>query len=218
MESVSKEHGARLEARQRENMSWEEYAKVQGTIEGEYIETRSGIHFNFENPTVDMILIEDIAHALANKCRYSGHTSLFYSVAEHSIEVARRLPAETQLWGLMHDATEAYLPDVPRPIKRLMPAFRVWEQNIMRVIAHKFGLSMPEPAAVKEADTRILLDEAYHLLPSKGAGWEGVTGLKRYGDFYPRCLSPENAKDEFLDWYDMLVSQRAVRIAQGAAA
>jgi hypothetical protein len=144
-----------------------------------WTETYTGRRFIFEAPTVDMIDPLDIAHALSMKCRYNGHVHTFYSVAEHSCLVAEaiedRLGSEAeQLWGLLHDAAEAYVPDMPSPIKALLPGFAEAEERIMRVVAERFGLSWPEPAIVKEMDTRILGDEAEQLMLSRGYGW-GLT-------------------------------------------
>jgi hypothetical protein len=141
-----------------------------------WTETFSGRRFVFDAPTVEMIDPLDIAHALSMKCRYNGHCHTFYSVAEHSCLVSEAIEdrlggADDQLWGLLHDAAEAYVPDMPRPIKEKLPGFAEAEERIMRVIAERFGLRWPEPAIVKEMDTRILGDEAQWLMHSQGAGW-----------------------------------------------
>src|ERR1017187_10636100 len=77
------------------------------------ITTFSGIHFWPLLPNPADIRIEDIAHALSNQCRFAGHAREFYSVAEHSVRVSQLCPPEDALWGLLHDASEAYLTDVP---------------------------------------------------------------------------------------------------------
>lgn len=85
-----------------------------------YILTYSGIQFDFSSPTVEMIDIVDIAHALSNKCRFNGHCNNFYSVAQHCVLMVDALKNESlgvQRQALLHDAEEAYLPDVPTPIK-----------------------------------------------------------------------------------------------------
>jgi sialic acid synthase SpsE len=86
----------------------------------------------------EKITIEDIAHALSNQCRFSGHVERFYSVAQHSVLVASF--SKNKLAGLLHDASEAYLVDVPRPIKPEFPAYAEIEKNIMQVIAKKYDL------------------------------------------------------------------------------
>lgn len=130
------------------------------------IQTRYG-KFDPIHPDPKFLDINDIAHALSQLCRYGGHTSQFYSVAQHSILVSSYLPQEYCLWGLMHDATEAYLCDLPRPIKmfsKIGEPYREIEQRLMEVIAARFGLSMPIPEIVKHMDNWILLAEARDLL------------------------------------------------------
>ena len=83
-------------------------------------QTHSGKMFDIFNPTPEDICIEDIAHALAMQCRFNGHTKEFYSVAEHSLNVARIVnhltsDPKTVMHALMHDAHEAYLGDLPGP-------------------------------------------------------------------------------------------------------
>lgn len=138
-----------------------------------WIETVSGKHFHFLNPSDDEIDIEDIAYALANNCRFNGHCDRFYSVAEHSVFVSSLLPKELQLAGLLHDAAEAYLTDIPSPIKQFMPEYKTLEHTVETAIARKFGL--PEDVfsqqQIKEADIRQLMTEAEWMLPSKGKEW-----------------------------------------------
>lgn len=98
--------------------------------------------------------IVDIAHALSQVNRYTGHTIVPISVAEHSVRVAEICSAKNQLWGLLHDASEAYLCDVSRPVKhtKAMWYYRVAEEKLMRVIAARYGLSWPMPKEVHRAD------------------------------------------------------------------
>lgn len=86
------------------------------------IDTRSGISFDFLNATVDDILWIDIAIALGKICRFGGHCIGFYSVAQHSCLVADILPLEIKLYGLLHDAHEAYIGDMTKPFKRAIAA------------------------------------------------------------------------------------------------
>ena len=99
------------------------------------------------------ISILDIAHSLSQQCRYTGHTKKFYSVAEHSLIVSDYLPHPFKLWGLMHDAAEAYMCDLASPIKHSLPKFKAMENKIMDVIAIKYGLApYPMPVEVKKID------------------------------------------------------------------
>ena len=133
-----------------------------------FIGTFSGLRFWPLDPDPAKILIEDIAHALGHLCRFGGHSSKFYSVAEHSVHVSQLCLPEHALWGLLHDASEAYLVDLPRPLK-LLPEFapyREAERRLQRVIAVRFGLQPDQPASVAEADDTMLWIEAHSLLGS----------------------------------------------------
>lgn len=130
-----------------------------------YIQTYTGRQFFSLNPQADDVDIVDIAHALSNKCRFAGHCREFYSVAQHSVLVSRELPPEFALWGLMHDAGEAYFADIPKPIKAMNPIFKEIEDKILKVVAEKFGLVWPEPIEIKAADNALLAAEARDLLP-----------------------------------------------------
>lgn len=158
---------------------------MSGQIDGCTILVRSGIYVNPLNLSPADIRIGDIAHALGNQCRFSGHTSRFYSVAEHCVRVARLLDyegysREIRLWGLLHDAAEAYLVDLPRPLKRdpVFGAFyRDAEERAMRAVIERFGLTPDEPAAVKHADLTLLATERRDLMPSRG-DWAVLDGVE----------------------------------------
>lgn len=111
------------------------------------------------DPDPDQICIEDIAHALSNICRFGGHTSNFYSVAQHSVHVANLVPVELALDGLMHDAAEAYLGDVINPLKVLLEDYKKIEEKLLYLIAKKFGFNYPICAEVKKADSYMLIVE-----------------------------------------------------------
>lgn len=106
----------------------------------------------------DDVAIEDIAHSLARLCRYNGHCGGFISVARHSIWVADSLYlTDFQLWGLLHDAPEAYLGDMTRPVKQQpsMAMYREADEALEKVIAERFDLPYPMPDAVHDADMRV---------------------------------------------------------------
>ncbi len=118
--------------------------------------------------------IEEIAHALGNICRFGGHVpSGFYSVGQHSVHVAQVLPPHLRLVGLLHDATEAYCGDMVRPIKHMpeMAPYREMEDAIWLAIADRFSLPLELPAAVKEADARMLQTERRDLLAPHHWKW-----------------------------------------------
>lgn len=95
-----------------------------------HILTYTGLHFPLLKPEYFHFNILDIAHALSQLCRFTGHTSSFYSVAQHSVMVASLVPADQALAALMHDAAEAYLGDVSSPLKALLPDYKLIETNV----------------------------------------------------------------------------------------
>lgn len=131
------------------------------------MQTFTGKAFWPLDPRPEEIDPDDIAHALGMLCRYGGHVADFYSVAEHCVLMSYAVSPENALWALLHDATEAYMVDLPRPLKRHMPDYRLAETRLMVALCDRFGLPHEEPAEVVEADNRILLDErdAYLMLP-----------------------------------------------------
>lgn len=154
---------------------------------GETIRTFMGHFVNVFDPDPDTIDINDIAHALANTCRFGGHTYKFFSVAEHCCMVATNLkiPKELKITALLHDATEAYMCDMPRPIKRNLPGYKEVEKNFEKVIAKKFNLVYPFPAIIKEVDNdqlewehqNIILQKSYSPHSPKVAEWTFVNLL-----------------------------------------
>lgn len=145
---------------------------------GDWIQTYTGKCFYPLDPQPDDIDIVDIAHALSGMPRFNMHSSRHYSVAEHSILVACHVAQECSdplvvLAALLHDASEAYLCDVPRPLKTMpeMAAYRAMEARAESVIAAKFGVPWPLPAIVKVHDERALATEYRDLVPVKRAPW-----------------------------------------------
>ena len=141
---------------------------------GDWIQTFTGKQFWPLDPRPEEIDIRDIAHSLSNQCRFSGHCNYFYSVAEHSVRVSRLLPQKYKLWGLLHDASEAYLVDLPRPIKLhsiLGDEYRVIEANLMDCLCIKFGITSVEPLEIKEADNIMLMTEQRDLMGKPPAPW-----------------------------------------------
>lgn len=134
------------------------------TRKGDWIQLSSGGQFWPFDPRPEEINIHDIAHALSNLCRFGGHCTRFYSVAEHSILVSRQCPRELRLAGLLHDASEAYLVDIPRPIKRSLVGYIDMEAAIQGVINSKFGLDFIMPREVHEADDAVLCAEAFQIM------------------------------------------------------
>ena len=116
----------------------------------DHMVTFTGLDFDPGSPAAHMLGLYDIAHALSQTCRFAGHTQEFYSVAQHSGLVAACLPAGLKKWGMLHDAAEAYLGDVPSPAKCLLPDYREMEARILRVVA----LNAPLPPVEALHDIR----------------------------------------------------------------
>lgn len=164
----------------------------------DWIQTFTGKQFFPLDPRTDDICIEDIAHALSNLCRYGGHTECFYSVAQHCVLVSRAVPFEHALRGLLHDASEAYLIDVPRPIKHAvgMEEYRLAEKRLEAVIYERFGLDPVDSPCVKTADNQLLRTEQRDLMKPAPAAWKDY----RVGalNFTIEPLLPRAAKTAFL--------------------
>lgn len=165
-----------------------------------YIRTYTGEWINPLEPELDLIHIEDIAHALSNSCRFTGHVLKFYSVAQHSVHVAALLEpnGERAQWdGLLHDASEAYLSDIARPVKRHPDISKVYdeaENRLMDTIAEKYGFTWPMPEEVKWADDVMLRTEQRDLM----------LGATSEGDFRNGIIdpwTPEEAEDVFLRYF-----------------
>ena len=173
--------------------------------EGQWMQTFTGGTFYPLIPEKNMFSIEDIAHSLSMQCRFNGHTKKFYSVAQHSVLVSLICECENALWGLMHDATEAYLCDLPRPIKRI-PEFKIYrdaEDNMMEKLASFYGLSLPIPEDVHIADKILLFTEKRDLMPPSDWGWgKSIKVLDE--KIIP--LDPTAAEKLFLDRFNKLTN------------
>jgi uncharacterized protein len=146
------------------------------------IQTFTGIFLDPFDPDPEKIDITDIAHALANQCRFSGHTKRRWSVAHHSCLVSALCPDEFKLDGLLHDAHEAFCVDLPTPIKR-HPSFapyRDLERTVAAAVAERFGVtqSMLRIAAVSRFDRIALWAEAEELLHGTSE-WTSLDTMSR---------------------------------------
>lgn len=128
-----------------------------------WIETFGGNKVDLLNPDPDQFTLDDIFHALMNVPRFGGHTRFFYSVASHSYNVALLVPDHLKFQAIMHDATEAYLMDMPTPFKALLPDYQEAEQNLWEAICKKFDLPLKLDPLVKQADRVALITERNHL-------------------------------------------------------
>lgn len=123
----------------------------------------SGATFNYNAPQESEVTIEDIASALSNVCRFSGHLPRFYSVAQHLVNTSYIVEPEYAFTALMHDTAEAFTNDLPTPLKWALPIFKELEVKIESAMSKRFGFSYPYPDAVKLADTQMLLIEKNYV-------------------------------------------------------
>lgn len=171
---------------------------------GDWCQTFSGRQFWPLDPKAEDICIIDIAYALAKTCRYNGHCRKFYSVAEHSYLVSLHVPEQFALWGLLHDSAEAYVGDIPRPMKQLevFKCIKMVEAKIMKVIIELFDLHPgTEPKEVKMIDQALLADEKNQIMAAEPAPWylpQEQLGIKLH------CWNPEEAAENFLERFFQL--------------
>lgn len=164
------------------------------------IRTSTGIYMNVFEPTAEMISIEDIAHSLSHQCRFGGHLPEFYSVAQHSIMCSLMIDHEHKLAALLHDASEAYLMDIPTPIKKRLSNYKEIEDNLMRVIADKYGFEYPLSPKVKSIDTDMLEYE-----------WEALM-LKKPVVGKVVCYTANDAKEMFIKTFFKLTAKRKYNV------
>ena len=154
------------------------------------IRTNSGIYFNIIKPTEKMIDINDIAHSLSMQCRFGGHISEFYSVAQHSVLCCMIAKPEYKKQALMHDSSEAYLLDIPTPIKNELLNYKELEQKIEKLICNKYKIQYPYDKEIKILDETILLYE-----------WNSLILKNKICKKQIVCWDHETAKNEFLNLY-----------------
>jgi hypothetical protein len=169
-----------------------------------WIMSFTGRHVTPLQPTTDMLCIEDIAHHLSHEARYNGATREFYSVAEHSVRVSWLVPKAYALEGLLHDASEAYLKDIPAPLKRqdAFAEYREAEERLGLCVAAKFGLYTWESAAVKHWDKVLGATERRDIMRNDEA-WVAPTPPWPNGTVMP--WSADDARAMYLRRYADLV-------------
>lgn len=162
-----------------------------------WIQTYSGIRFTPLNPQADAVTIQDMAHSLSMQCRFGGHCNEFYSVAQHCVLVSYICDYKDREWGTLHDGSETYTVDIPRPLKH-SPDFcfyRQTERKNQDAICTKFGLSLEEPESVKKADNILLATEVRDLMAPIHPDFE-LTEKPLPFKIVP--LPPKEAKELFL--------------------
>lgn len=157
------------------------------------IRTNSGLFINVFEPISNMICVEDIAHALSQQPRFAGHLPRFYSVAQHSVLCMRLASFYNKKAALLHDGSEAYILDIPTPIKNKMPEYKLIEDKLMGVIAKTFEFDYPLNDEVKGIDRHMLLFEWDNLVSNNNLEF--------------RCWSCGEAEEKFLEAYYQLVEE-----------
>lgn len=169
-----------------------------------FIQTYTGGRFQPLAPRAIDIHILDIAHALSQLCRFSGHTATFYSVAEHSVRVSEACAPKDALWGLLHDASEAYLVDLPSPLKRhpSFEGYRKAETLVMAAVCTRFFLPWDMPDSVHRADAALLATEVRDLMSPVKKNWRTLTEAPLEKRIVP--WTPHEAKSRFLERFRAL--------------
>lgn len=170
----------------------------------------SGQLYDYDDPGSNIITIEDIARGLSNMCRFAGQLNDFYSVAQHCVYVSHCIEEEYALEGLMHDATEAFLMDIPTPLKRILPDYKRLERLHETYVMARFGLDYPMRKEVHVADKRVFAAEVRDL---RG----------EHENYYGEYLSdvepfewmidpwyPQDAEDMFLARFKELMALRVI--------
>lgn len=190
----------------------------------------NGAMLDIEHLTPEAVDAAAIGHCLSSICRFNGATTHFYSVAQHCLFVSMLVPARLQLAALVHDASEAYVTDLPSPIKHdsRMAWYRDLERRVQSVIETHFGLQLTERdrREIKEADEIMLATEASQLLPKEDYLWP--LKIARPAPFIITPVLPKTAEQLWLTRLNELLNgaaaapadapRRARRTASAAAA
>jgi hypothetical protein len=182
-----------------------------------WIQTYNGSVFDFDNIERFNFQIEDFAHSLSLLCRYNGHCTKYYSVAEHLLRCSYEVPVEYQFEALMHDVSEAYLSDMPRPLKKLMPEYQALEKRVEKAIANQYDLPFPMSPVVKECDNKMLLTEMRNIMRKPPYEWEnyGVTPYSQVNwinfEKNHNVKSWQNVRDEYIYRFHELYKQHLQR-------
>lgn len=175
----------------------------------------SGATMDYDHPEESDVTLDDLASALSNVCRFSGHLPCFYSVAQHLVNTSRIVHADYAYPALMHDTAEAFTNDLPTPLKWAFPIFKELEVKIEAAMAKRFGFAYPYPPEIKLADTQmLLLEKKYVKLDDRP--WPNYEGFE-YEHLRPlvdlKPWQPLRAKREFLERYEELTSGKRKQAA-----
>lgn len=174
-----------------------------------WIQTYTGKKFSFIDPQPESIDIIDIAHSLANQCRFTGHTCSFISIAQHSIHVADLCPEKLAGQGFAHDFSESVLGDITRPLKFYLAEtfgskFTKFIKKIEQVFALKFGFPYPFDKEIKFFDLVALATEKRDLMSREPEPWIELPRPDREEII---TVGPESAKGMFLKRYRELKAE-----------
>jgi len=178
-----------------------------------WIQTYTGRAWHFLTPGMEeVVCLEDIAHALSMQARFNGHTAEFYSVAQHSVLVSQCVGPANTLWGLLHDAAEAYVGDMVSPLKHTEVGrlFEAVELHTLKAIAKWAGLRLPIPNEVREVDRRMLATEAQQLF-QEAAPEKWKLNARPYPHLEIVCWSPNEAEEEFIRAFEFEMAERRRR-------
>lgn len=170
-----------------------------------FVGTRLGHKVDLVDFELNTYYIEDIAENLSKAWRWNGAIDRFYSVAEHCVHVSRKAPRELQLEALMHDSAEAYICDVPRPVKKVVKQYVTLENKLMLSIAAQFHFKHPMNRAIAAIDSRVLITE-HEQLHNSGfiLDTQNFKGVLPYQDLILPCWEQEQARDEFLKQFEAI--------------
>lgn len=172
---------------------------------GDFIQTYSGIKFYPFDPKIEEIKLCDIIHALSFICRFVGHSQYFYSVAQHSVLVAEKCPKPYKMYGLLHDAAEAYISDIAHPIKRnkMFQPVRELENNLLDLIFKNFNVVRTKESdeIIKNIDKRMLYTEKNFLMKDN-IPW-GKNNENAYQPFDDIKIIPWDPEKSQLEFYKL---------------
>lgn len=188
------------------------------TATGPTILLHSGSYFDFLDPAGSRFTLSDIAQGLGNTCRFAGQCARFYSVAEHCWHASHIVPGNLRFAALMHDASEAFLGDVTRPLKSLLPAYKEIEATVETVIDERFALGgLANHPIVKIADMQMLAAEQTAMMPVHDDPWpclEGVVPIDVQFEYW----SPAEAAERWLSRAEALLCTFPARSLERVAA
>lgn len=162
-----------------------------------WIDTHSGAQFCYLQIDPNVIGLIDVAHALSNLCRFTGHSIEFYSVAEHSVLASYLVPPSLAAEALMHDAHEAFVGDMNSPLGSLLPEFKAIRHQVDRAVRDRFRLRAAMPDEVKYADMQMLAAEQQQAMRSRRP-WMQIENIE-VPDVTLRFWSPMQARGKFLE-------------------